>query len=133
VHLDGSAEWRQGDALIVDGRRVRANGGTRFKRGARSLGSISLGDEAKATGTRQRDGSVLAKEIEAKPNGDALSEKDLRSAFDAGEKQWLKSAKKCGEGNTIETFFFSDHSQALRRAKSREAEIALNHSTDSPR
>jgi hypothetical protein len=89
VRLDGYAEWRQGDALIVDGQRVRANEATRFKGGVKNIGSIPLGDEAKATGTRQPDGSVLAKEIEAKPNGDAMFEKDLRSAFDAREQQYL--------------------------------------------
>ncbi len=75
VSLDAYAEWRHGDVLVVDGQRVRASAATKFKgRHAGSLDDVELGDEIKVKGVRQANGEVLASELEAKPNGDALFE-----------------------------------------------------------
>lgn len=100
VRLEGYVEWRQGDTLIVDGQRVRASSRLRFKGegAARDLRSIPLGYEAKVRGVRLIDGTVLARELEAKPNGDALFERDLRSAFDDMEKQYLRRGRMYEEG-----------------------------------
>lgn len=90
VRLDGYAEWRQGPVLIVDGQRVKASSQLRFKgRGeAKSFPAIPLGYEVKVKGIRLLDGTVLAREAEARPNGDALFEGELKSAFDKMEEQF---------------------------------------------
>jgi Zn-dependent protease with chaperone function len=85
VRLDGYAEWLRHAALIVDGQRVVPAAGARLK-GARTFNSIPLGHEVKVKGRRQPDGSVLAREIDVKPNGRALFEGELRSAFDEREQ-----------------------------------------------
>jgi len=90
LKLNGYAEWRVNDFIIVDGQRVRSNRYTKFRgsRSAKSFDSIPLGYEIKVTGERQKDGSVLAKEVEAKLNGNALFETDLRQAFDQMEAEY---------------------------------------------
>lgn len=86
----GYAEFRQRDALIVDGQRVRAGVHTRFKGSgeARSFEAVPLGYEMKVRGERLSDGTILAAEVEAKPNGNAFMEADLVKAFDATEAQY---------------------------------------------
>ncbi len=89
--LNGYAEFRRDGVIVVDGERLRANGATKFKgKGPRSLDAIPLGYEVQAKGVRQADGSVLATEVEAKPNGTALFEADVRKATDEVEAVWLK-------------------------------------------
>jgi Zn-dependent protease with chaperone function len=92
VKLSGYAEWRFGDTLIVEGQRVRASERTLFvgKSRARDIRSIGLGDEVKVDGYRSRDGSVLARKIESRPNGSAMFEGQLSSEFDAIESQWVR-------------------------------------------
>lgn len=96
IKLEGYAEWRADDGtLIVDGQRVRLAAGGRFKgKGeARSLADVPLGYEIKVDGTRAPDGTVVAKSIEAKPNGDALFEGELRRAFDAVEREYVRRGR----------------------------------------
>lgn len=91
----GYAEWRHGDALIVDGQRVRAGVRTKFKGAgdAKSFATIPLGYEVKAAGSRLGDGTILADLVEAKPNGDALFETDLKKAFDETEKKYREEGR----------------------------------------
>jgi predicted Zn-dependent protease len=88
--LEGYAEWREDGALIVDGQRVRIGAEVKFKgKGdARDFASIPLGYEVEVKGTRRADGTVLAREVEAEPNGSALFENDLSSAFDEMEAKF---------------------------------------------
>jgi Zn-dependent protease with chaperone function len=67
----------------------------KFKGGgeARSFASIPLGYEVKLRGTRQADGVILAAELDAKPNGDALFEGDLRQAFDETEQKYRERGR----------------------------------------
>ena len=92
VKLDGYAEWRFDDILIVEGQRVRVSESTSFRgsKGARSFWSIPLGYEVKVDGVRTRDGSVLARRVEAKPNGTAMFEARLHEASDTSENQWRR-------------------------------------------
>jgi hypothetical protein len=87
--VDGYAEWRLGSCLIADAQRVCPASGLKFKGegDAKSFATIPLGYELKAKGTRQRDGSLLAREIEAKPNGSAMFEGTVKSATDQAEAQ----------------------------------------------
>ena len=92
VSLDAYAEWRHGDVLIIDGQRVHTSAATKFKGNhAKSLAEIELGDEVKLKGVRQADGSVLARELEAKPNGDALFEEDVLAVTDEIEDRWVEA------------------------------------------
>lgn len=89
---DGYAEWRKGDMLIVDGQRVQADDRTKFKgKKISSLASIPLGYEVIVTGRRLEDGTLVAGTIEAKPNGTALFEDDVKKATDEIEAIWLRS------------------------------------------
>jgi Zn-dependent protease with chaperone function len=87
---DGYAEWRVGSCYLVDGQRVCLSPAGKFKGGgeARSFASIPLGYELKARGTRGADGSLVATEVEAKPNGGALFEGEVKSATDAAEQKY---------------------------------------------
>jgi Zn-dependent protease with chaperone function len=91
VRLEGYAEWRDGDALVVDGQRVRPATAKLKVEGARDWASIPLGYEMKVRGVRQADGSVRALEIEAKPNGSALFEGEVRSATDEAEAKFRRA------------------------------------------
>jgi hypothetical protein len=80
---DGYAEWRRADYVIVDGQRIRWTAGTRVKlKDASSVETIPLGYEVRAKGIRQADGSILARDLDARPNGSALFEKQARKSFD---------------------------------------------------
>jgi len=97
--VDGYAEWRLGDCLVADAQRVCPAPGFRFKGEgeAKDFASIPLGYELKAKGKRRPDGSLLAREIEAKPNGSAMFEGDVRAATDQAERQARQSGR-FGEG-----------------------------------
>jgi len=63
VKLDGYAEWRYHDVLVVEGQRVQVTARTLFVGNtlARDLESIPFGSEVKVDGYRNADGSVLAR------------------------------------------------------------------------
>jgi hypothetical protein len=103
--VKGFAEWRRGDVIIVEGQRAHA--GTRFKgRGITNLGSIPLGYEVEAESDLQADGTILASEIGAKPNGDTMFEGDVLRATNEIEGVWVSEGRlfepgEEGEDNTI--------------------------------
>ena len=75
--------------IVADAQRVCPAPGLKFKGEgeAKSFGDVPLGYELKAKGTRRADGTLLAREVEAKPNGSAMFEGDIRSATDQAEAQ----------------------------------------------
>jgi Zn-dependent protease with chaperone function len=87
--VDGYVEWHLGGCVIADAQRVCPASGAKFKGEgeAKSFASIPLGYELKAKGKRQSDGTLLAREVEAKPNGSALFEGEVKSATDQAEAQ----------------------------------------------
>lgn len=95
IKLDGYAEWRDRGALVIEGQRVRLAPAGKFKGGgeARDFSSVPLGYEVKVKGARQRDGSILAAEVEARPNGNALFEGDLQRAFDEQESEYRQRGR----------------------------------------
>jgi Zn-dependent protease with chaperone function len=97
--VDGYAEWRLGECLIADAQRVCPAPGFKFKGEgkAKDFASIPLGYELKAKGRRRADGTLLAREVEARPNGAALFEGELRAATDQAETQARRSGR-FGEG-----------------------------------
>jgi Zn-dependent protease with chaperone function len=93
--VDGYAEWHVDGCVIADAQRVCPAPGARFKGegDARDVASVPLGYELKAKGTRQADGSLLATEIEAKPNNPALFEGEIRAATDDMEERARKAGR----------------------------------------
>jgi Zn-dependent protease with chaperone function len=88
--VEGYAEWIRDDHLIVDGQRVIWNSQTRARLGPLStLRAVPLGYEVKAEGVRTANGTLLARQIEAKPNGIALYENDVLRATSALEEKWV--------------------------------------------
>jgi Zn-dependent protease with chaperone function len=105
--VDGYLEWRQGGLLIVDGQKVATGPTTRFKGkdAARDVASIPMGWEVKAKGVRQADGALAARELEAKPNGSALFEGDVKSMTDQAESEYRRAGRFFNqlEGGRTET------------------------------
>jgi Zn-dependent protease with chaperone function len=91
--VEGYAEWRKGAVLIVDGQRVQAGAGAKIKlpRGLGDLASVPLGSEVKARGTRAAGGVLVAREIEVKPNGSAMFEREALEVTDQMEAAWLRA------------------------------------------
>ena len=95
IELDGYAEYRHGDTLVVEGQRVRADRSTKlkFKGIGRSFELIPLGFEVEVRGRRLADGSILAREVKAKPNGRAMYEGELERAFDQNEAEYRRRGR----------------------------------------
>ena len=93
--IDGYVEWHLGECLIADAQRVCPAPRLKFKGEgeAKSFASIPLGYEVKAKGKRQRDGALLAHEVEAKPNGSAMFEGEVRSVTDKAETEARQSGR----------------------------------------
>jgi hypothetical protein len=126
--LDGYAEFRRGAVLVVDGQRVRASSGARFKGSgeARSFGSIPLGYEVKVKGVRLADGTVLAREVEARPNGKALFEGELKEAFDETEEKFRRRGRvweEGGDGRVADYGRLVESGPEVRRVRSVAAEL----------
>jgi Zn-dependent protease with chaperone function len=104
--VDGYAEWHVGGCVIADGQKVCPAPGFRFKGAgeAGDLASVPLGYELKAKGTRQANGSILATEVEAKPNNPALFEGEIKSATDQMEQRARQAGRFVeGEGTSTPT------------------------------
>lgn len=92
IKLDGYAEWRPGGGiLVVDAQRVRTDGRTKWKGAFKRIEDVPLGYEVRVTGTRQPGGTVLAREIDARPNGSALFESDVQQGTAELEGLWLRN------------------------------------------
>jgi Zn-dependent protease with chaperone function len=88
--VEGYAEWVLDGCLVVDGQKVCPAPDLKFEGegAAWSFATIPLGYEVKVTeGRRLADGTVLAGEVEAKPNGEAMFESQVRAATDQMEAQ----------------------------------------------
>jgi Zn-dependent protease with chaperone function len=86
--LEGYAEWYLDECLVVDGQRVCPAPGLDFdgEGAARTFATIPLGYEIKVKkGSRLADGTVLARRVEARPNGQAMFEAQVRAATDQME------------------------------------------------
>lgn len=92
AEVDGYAEWRQGDLLVIDGQRVGVTAATRFqgKNEAKDFASIPLGYEVKAKGVRRQDGVIEATQVEATPNGVAAYESEAVAAAQKFEAFYLE-------------------------------------------
>ena len=105
VKLNGYVEYHDNGMLVVEGQKVAVNGKTKFKgSGAHNIAQIPLGYEAEVEGHRQVDGTVLAKKIEVKPNGQAMYESDVLEATNQIEKLWVDVGEMyMGDGRRRQT------------------------------
>jgi Zn-dependent protease with chaperone function len=120
--VEGYLEYRQGDVLVVDGQRIRLGSATKYKGkdDAKAVASIPLGYEVKAKGTRQSDGSLLAIEVEAKKNGAALFEGEVKSMTDQAEAEFRKAGsffQALGDGKTQTIGRMYDSGPQVERAR----------------
>src|SRR5262245_44456008 len=100
VKVDGYLEYRKAGALIVDAQRVRTDAKTKLKGSgkAKSIATIPLGYEIQVKGTRGPDGSVLAREIVARPNEKAFMEDDVLKGTTQAEQAYVKARKVYDKG-----------------------------------
>ena len=91
--VEGYAEWRQPGLLVVDGQRVVLASGGEFKgdRQARDMASVPLGYEIEAQGRRRADGALVASAVQARANGQAMFEKQVRQATDQAEARYRRA------------------------------------------
>jgi Zn-dependent protease with chaperone function len=91
--LEGYAEWRRDGELIVGGQRLALARGGKFagEAQARDFDSVPLGYEISATGRRRPDGALLATEVQARSNGTAMFEKEVRQATDKAEASYRRA------------------------------------------
>lgn len=119
---EGYLEYRQGDVLVVDGQKVLVDAAARLKLKdeAKDVASIPFGYEVKAKGVRKADGSLLARELEAKPNGSALFEKDVRNMTDRAEAEYRKAGRFFNElegGRTQTVGWMFDQGPKVERVR----------------
>ncbi len=88
VELDGYAEMRKGNTLVVEGQRVRPGPKCKIKGEAKSFESIPLGWEVEVEGIRAADGVIEATEIKAEPNDVGMGEEDLVKGSTQAETAW---------------------------------------------
>ena len=88
--INGYAEFKRGDTLIVEGQRVVATPTTKLK-GAKRFTDIPLGYEVKATGSRNAAGVLIAQQIEAKANGSSSTEQQIIAGSNEAEQTWVKA------------------------------------------
>jgi hypothetical protein len=99
VKLDGYAEWKRGDDLLVDGQRIHPTTVTRWRGHATSVGTTDLGDEVRVRGHRTSDGTVLASVIDVRANSpNQLFEQDVRAGADRVERSWLRAGRAFDPG-----------------------------------
>ena len=113
--IEGYAEWRQGDQLVVDGQRVGVTPATRFRGGAKDFAGIPLGYEVKAKGVRRKDGVIEATQVEAKPNGIAMLEAELIAVTQKAESQYLEHRQVPGEPTNRRLFVRGPEVDRVRR------------------
>ena len=87
------AEWRRPGELVVDGQRVHADQRTTWHGGFASIDAVPLGYEVRVTGARQPDGTVLAKDIDVRENGDALFERNVKEGTNQLEGLWVTNGQ----------------------------------------
>jgi Zn-dependent protease with chaperone function len=95
--IQGYAEYYKNGFLIVEGQRIAANQFTVFKK-VPGLAGTPLGFEVKVKGVRQPDGSFLARELEAKPNGMAMFENEALASTTALENFWVSNGMMLMQG-----------------------------------
>jgi len=97
--LDGYLEFRKPPYIIVDGQRLEVNNKTRLDAGKyRKISDVPLGWHIKAQGSRAKDGTIVAKKIQASKNGSEFMESEVLEATNAAEKHYVETRKVSDTG-----------------------------------
>jgi Zn-dependent protease with chaperone function len=99
VKVVGYLDFRKPGFLIVDAQRVAVGDKTAIHAGGiHRAADIPLGYEITAKGRRGADGTIVAAEIEAKPNGMAFLEKEVLAETAQTEKAYLQAKEVYEQG-----------------------------------
>jgi len=99
VTIDGYLEFKKASYLIVDAQRVEITPKTMLKAGKyKKVSDIPLGYRIKAKGTRAKDGTIVATQVEATKNGSEFMEKDVLAGTDQAEKAYIQAKKVSDTG-----------------------------------
>jgi len=97
--LDGYLEYKKPPYVIVDGQRVEIDRTTKLDAGRiRNVFDIPLGWHVKVRGTRAKDGTIVAGDLEAGKNGSEFMESDVLAATDQAEKKYVETKKVSDTG-----------------------------------
>jgi len=92
ISIEGIAEFRSTSFLIVDAQKLSLDEETKWDEDEfKSINDIPLGYKVEAKGFRMKDGSVLAKKIEVKPNKTGIIEEIIIETANEIEKTWNKN------------------------------------------
>src|SRR5262249_18839155 len=85
--INGYLDFKKGEYLISDGQRVEVNSRTKLDAGnIKRAQDIPLGYEIEAKGSRAKDGTFVAKTLEANKNGSEFMESEVISSSNQEEK-----------------------------------------------
>jgi hypothetical protein len=95
--VEGYLEFKKGLFLIVDGQRIQTTEKTKLKAGKiKSVADLPLGYGVRASGKREKDGTVVAAQIEARANGSEYMESQVLEGTNQAEQAYRK-AKTVGD------------------------------------
>jgi Zn-dependent protease with chaperone function len=93
ISIEGLAEFRQADLLLVSGYRLRATPETKFLDPAiTSLDAVPLGFRVEAKGAVQPDGTIVLQELEAAPRKREDAGRGVVSGALDQEGKWLNGS-----------------------------------------
>jgi hypothetical protein len=93
VSVEGLAEFRFGETLVVSGYRIHATPTTRFSGPEiAELSAVPLGYQVEAKGVVQPDGTILVHELEAKPRERTDAGRGVVSGALEQEGKWLSGS-----------------------------------------
>jgi Zn-dependent protease with chaperone function len=99
VSIDGYLDFKKSPYLIVDAQRIQVDSHTNLKAGKyKKAEDIPIGYHVKAKGSRGKDGTIVATQLEATPNGSEFMEKDVQAGTDKAEKAYVQAKQVADEG-----------------------------------
>ena len=99
VKVEGYLEFKKPPYAIVDGQRIEVTEKTKVKVGSiKKAGDIPLGYVLRVTGTRNAEGTLVASQIEGKPNGNEFMEQDVLAGTNQAEQAWVAAKKVADAG-----------------------------------
>jgi Zn-dependent protease with chaperone function len=97
--IEGYLDFKKPTFLIVDGQRIGWDGHTHLKAGnIKKPADIPLGYHVKAKGSRGKDGTFVASNLEAAKNGSDFMESDVLASTNQAEKQYVQAKKVADQG-----------------------------------
>src|SRR5262245_27587886 len=99
VKVTGYLEFKKPGFMIVDAQRIAVNGQTKLHGGGvKHIADIPLGYQVTVKGQRGKDGTIVARDIEAKKNGTAFLEADVMAITNETEKADVQAKEVYDQG-----------------------------------